>query len=112
MIAPHLEGRVAALSFMSVGELLFGGMNQGWGQSKMNRLNRHIERFVILPADRSTVQLWAELKVQSQSLGRPKGSGDLWIAACAKRHSLPLLTGDRGFLDSLNIQVIDFRGER
>lgn len=65
---------------------------------------------MILTPDEQTVDLWAELKVASQSVGLSKQTADLWIAATAKRHSLPLLTGDRGFLSALDIDVISIRG--
>lgn len=34
LCARHLEGRVAAISFQSVGELWYGAIKAGWGERK------------------------------------------------------------------------------
>jgi len=94
---------------MTVGEMLYGALKAGWGEAKVRKLNDYLARFVVLPADHLTVQTWAALKLKSEALGLTKGPGDLWIAASAKRHSLPLLTGDRGFFSALDVDAIDFR---
>ena len=109
--APHLDGRIAALSFQSLGELWHGAIKDGWGDTKRRRLDDLIRRFVILSPDEETVRSWAELRAKSESAGLTKATADLWIAATAKRHSLPLLTGDRGFLSGLDIEVIDIRAQ-
>lgn len=109
LAAPHLEGRVSALSFQTVGELRYGAIRSNWGELKRQSLEEHIRRFAVLTADDETVLAWAELKSNAEALGRAKATADLWIAATAKRHSLPLLTGDRGFLSALEIEVINIR---
>lgn len=102
----HLEGRVAAISFQSVGELWYGAIKDGWGERKTRALGDRIGRFVVLAYDEATVRAWAELKAQADEAGLPKNAADLWIAATARRHELPLLTNDRGFLDALDITVL------
>lgn len=106
LCARHLEGRVAAISFQSVGELWYGAIKDGWGERKRRVLDDRIGRFVVLAYDEATVRAWAELKVQAEALGSAKNSQDLWVAATARRHRLPLLTNDRDFLSALDITVI------
>jgi predicted nucleic acid-binding protein len=60
----------------------------------------------VLSVDEATVRIWAELRASSEASGFTKQVADLWIAATAKRHGLPLLTNDRGFLTALEIEVI------
>ncbi|MFN2610786.1 MAG: PIN domain-containing protein [Actinomycetota bacterium] len=105
--APHLEGQTAALSFQSLAELWFWPIKRKWGDVKKRRLDELFERFVILNPDEQMVRTWAELRAQAEAVGMSKQIADLWIAATAKRHSLPLLTNDRGFLTALDIDVVD-----
>ncbi len=104
--ARHLESRVAAISFQSVGELWYGAIKDGWGERKKRVLDERIGHFVVLAYDEATVRAWAELKARAETAGLSKNAADLWVAATAKRHELPLLTNDRGFLSALEITVV------
>lgn len=106
LYAPHLNNRVAALSFQSVGELWYGAIKGGWGRAKRDELEERIRRFVVLACDEATVRAWAELKAQADSKGLVKETADLWIATTAKRHDLPLLTRDTAFFTALAIDVL------
>jgi predicted nucleic acid-binding protein len=46
------------------------------------------------------------LRLDAERQGLTKQVADLWIAATAKRHNLPLVTNDGGFFAGLNITVI------
>jgi tRNA(fMet)-specific endonuclease VapC len=104
--APHLDGRLAAISFQSVAELRHGAIKESWGEAKRSVLERAIRKFVVLIPDDATVLAWAELKAEAERQGLSKSAQDLWVAATAKRHALPLLTNDRGFLTGLGITVV------
>ena len=105
--APHLDNKAVALSFQSVGELWYGAIKGGWSEAKRRELEVRIRRFVVLACDEATVRAWAELRAKAESEGLAKQTADLWIAATARRHDLPLLTKDRGFFSALDIDVID-----
>lgn len=104
--APHLDGHVLAISFQSVGELWYGAIRLGMVERKRRRLDDVIQRMTVLTVDEAMVRIWAELRASSESSGFTKQVADLWIAATAKRHELPLLTNDRGFMTALGIDVI------
>jgi len=106
LCARHLEGRIAAISFQSVGELWHGAIKNGWGDRKTQALDVAIRKLVVLSFDEATVRSWAELKASAEAKGEPKSTADLWVAATARRHGLPLLTNDRGFLTGLDITVV------
>ncbi len=78
----------------------------GWGEQKREELERRIRRFAVLVVDDLTVTAWAELRAVAEAKGLPKQIADLWIAATAKRHDLPLLTRDTGFYEGLDIEII------
>lgn len=104
--APHLDGQVPAISFQSVGELWYGAIRRDLGDKKRRLLDGAIQRMTVLSVDEAMVRIWAELRASSEASGFTKQVADLWIAATAKRHDLPLLTNDRGFLSALDIEVI------
>jgi len=94
------------MSFQSVAELWYGALKAGWGERKHAELDRRIRRFVVLACDEATVRTWAALRVDAEAKGLAKGIADLWIAATAKRHDLPLLTRDSDLFSALDIDVV------
>jgi tRNA(fMet)-specific endonuclease VapC len=102
----HVEHRVAALSFQTVAELWYGAERSEWGEPKRAALDHMIRRFVVLTADEATSRLWAKLRVEAERAGRSKEAEDLWIAATAMRHELPLLTDDSDFFSALSIRAV------
>jgi tRNA(fMet)-specific endonuclease VapC len=101
-----VDGRVSALSFQTVAELRYGAIKAEWGERRSDELERRIRRFVVLSPDDETVSVWATLRASAEQRGLQKQIGDLWIAATAKRHGIPLLTRDAGFYEGLDIPVI------
>ena len=108
--APHLEGELAALSFQSVAELRYWPLKNNWGPEKTATLESLIKTFVTLAGDDATARAWAELKAEADTRGLSKQTADLWVAATAARHDLPLLTFDRGFLSGIGVRVVDPTG--
>ena len=83
------------MSFVTVGELLFGAYKKNWGNDKIEDLNRRLRSVVIVPYDREICNAYAGLKSRLQPQGRTVSDNDLWIAACAVRHSIPLISNNR-----------------
>ena len=98
----HLDGHEVALSFITVGELYAGyrkKINKGeWPASRMATLETRLKLVVILPYDSDVCKAYGDLKATLKTpLGTDRviGANDLWIAACAIRHSLKLVTNNR-----------------
>jgi predicted nucleic acid-binding protein len=104
--APHIEGQVIALSFQSLGELWYGALKRPLSHPTNQALDNLVRRLVVLGFDEATVRAWAELRRDAERQGLTKQVADLWIAATAKRHDLPLLTNDSGLFRGLSISVI------
>lgn len=51
----------------------------------------------ILPVDEGTAEHYAAIRDELKRSGRPIPANDLWIAALARQHALPLLSRDRHF---------------
>jgi predicted nucleic acid-binding protein len=90
----HVKGRTTALSFITVGELLFGAFWRGWGERRAAELQRRLEAAFILPLDHETSLTYGRLKSGLRKQGRVLMDNDLWIAALAVRHSVPLISNN------------------
>lgn len=86
-------------SVVSLGELLAGFL--GGSQEKQNRLD--LARFLdsprvrVLAIDEDTAEFYASAFQALRRAGTPIPTNDLWIAALAQRHGLPVYTRDAHF---------------
>lgn len=104
--AKHLEGRLLAISFITVGELYYGAEKDNWGEKKRKRLETTLRNFVVIPYDHEVARCYAQLVAERNRTGRPINFNDAWIAACAIRHGIPLVTHnarDFGGISSLDV---------
>lgn len=95
----HVEGRTTALSFITVGELLFGAFWRDWGERRTRDLQKRLEAAFILPLDHETSVTYAALKTRLRRQGQILADNDLWIAALAVRHSVPLVSNNRAHFE-------------
>jgi predicted nucleic acid-binding protein len=90
--APHLKGKLLAISFVTVGELYYGAEKARWGMQRRLVLESTLRNFIVIPYDHEIAKSYARVLVDCQEIGRPISTNDAWIAACAVRHSVPLAT--------------------
>lgn len=103
----HVEGRLPAISFITVGEMYYGAENANWGVEKRQNLERALRNFVVVPYDIEIARTYARIAVQRRRVGHPISLHDAWIAACAVRHGLPLLTHNaQDFRHIRDLQVV------
>jgi len=87
-----IQGKLLALSFMSEAELYRWSIVRNWGEKKIERLEKAIERFALLPYDRELGKAWARVMSACSEKGLTIAPSDAWISATACRYDLPLLT--------------------
>jgi predicted nucleic acid-binding protein len=58
-------------------------------------------RFSILPIDRTVDSAWAQMRAYLAASGRRVNANDMWIAATAAAHEIPVVTQDTDY-DALN----------
>lgn len=104
---PHLDNKLAAISFITVGELYFGAEKRGWGELKRRSLEATLHSFVVIPYDAEIARHYGRAIAERQRIGRPIETNDAWIAACASRHAIPLVTHNAGdFRDITSLEII------
>ena len=104
---PHLRGRLAAITFITVGKLYFGAEKRMWGKKKRARLETTLRNFVVIPFGHEIARCYARLVAERQRNGRPIAQNDAWIAACTVRHSIHLITHNvKAFVGISGLRII------
>lgn len=87
------------LPFVALAELRAGFAAGTLGRKNEAKLTEFLgsPRVRVLLADEQTTHHYALLFAQLRRQGTPIPTNDLWIAALAVQHDLPLLTADRHF---------------
>ena len=77
---------------MAVPFAVVGEFAEGFDHKQHAALYAAIARFEVLPGDTETALRYGALTRSLRAAGRLIGTNDLWIAACALRHSRALVT--------------------
>ena len=96
----HVLNKTIAISFITVGELYYGSIKKGFVERTLASLEERIKSAVIVPYDQELCREYGRIR-HSLPAGVTVGTNDLWIAACAKRHSIPLITNNRKHFDHI-----------
>jgi tRNA(fMet)-specific endonuclease VapC len=80
-----------------LGELYYGALVSARPQEQVARLEQFFSKYKTLQTSLEVIQSYAHIKCQLKRKGKMIPENDLWIAAFAKAHALPLLTSDLHF---------------
>ncbi len=97
---PHVKDKTIALSFVTVGELYVWTIKKQWSAKRIAALEQRIKAAVIVPYDLELCKEYSRVKM-SLPAGKTVAANDLWIATCAIRHSIPLVTHNRKHFDGI-----------
>jgi len=89
----------AAVSVVTLAELQAGVLAAQDTQTRARRMATLdvLNDIEILPIDVDVARIWAQLRVSLAEAGRQINVNDLWIAATAARHRLPVVSQDNDF---------------
>lgn len=87
-----LSNRRSVLAFATLGELHRWALRLNFGSTRLDEMREQTAKCRVIWPDDAVTQEWA--RVVSVT-GHPVDANDGWIAACAIRHGLPLLTHNR-----------------
>ena len=80
-----------------LGELYYVALVSARPQEQVARLEQFFSKYKTLQTSLEVIQSYAYIKCQLKQKGKMIPENDLWIAAFAKAHALPLLTSDLHF---------------
>ena len=85
------------LPWVVLGELHYGAQRAQRRQEQLAFIHDLLTYAVVLFPDHDTTAIYGELKAELAQLGKPIPDNDLWIAATARQHDVPLATRDAHF---------------
>lgn len=80
-----------------LGELFYGAQKSGRRAENLVRVEQLASTNIVLPISVGTARFYGQIKEQLRVAGRPIPENDIWIAALAREHDLPLVTLDGHF---------------
>jgi tRNA(fMet)-specific endonuclease VapC len=92
LYAPHLMRKTLVISFITVGELFFWAEDAGWGDKRKQQMETKLRNFIVVPSDHEIARCYGLIAKERKRQGRPISLNDAWIAACAIRHGVKLVT--------------------
>jgi tRNA(fMet)-specific endonuclease VapC len=91
------KARGIALPVIVLGEYRYG-IRQSRNRVRYEQwLAEAISSYEVLPVDQGTAGHYAEVREELKRKARPIPANDLWIAALARQHRLPILSRDLHF---------------
>jgi tRNA(fMet)-specific endonuclease VapC len=89
-----------------LGELYYGALKSARSAANLVRIEEFAASVGVLACDAVTARHYAQIKDRLRSKGRPIPENDIWIAAVALQHDLPLATRDDHFkaVDDLRVE--------
>lgn len=97
---PHVKDKTVAVSFITVGELYYGAEKKGWSAKSRKNLAERLKAVVIVPYDEELCRTFGKVRA-SLPPGVVISTNDLWIASCAIRHSIPLISNNRKHFEKI-----------
>ena len=109
--APMQAARRLAAPSIVLGECLFGIRQSRYLSRYETWLRRNLPLAEIAGVTEDTAAIYADIRLELERAGNPIPSNDVWIAAIARQHSLPVLSTDVHFDAVTGLGRIDFRIE-
>lgn len=81
----------------ALAEFRFGILKSRFREKMTEWLDESLTATTVLGADETTTRHYAEIRLQLASAGTPIPMNDLWIAAIARQHKLPVVSRDAHF---------------
>jgi tRNA(fMet)-specific endonuclease VapC len=103
------ETQTRYLPTVALGELYYGVCRSARPEENRQRLEHWLRVTVPMVVSPAIAQRYGTLKDQLARAGTPIPENDLWIAATALEHGLPLATRDEHFKRVPGLAVLDWR---
>jgi predicted nucleic acid-binding protein len=82
------------------------GGDSGFHARYAQWLRANLPLLNLLVVGRGTAERYAQIRRELKTSGRPIPSNDLWIAALAREHRLPVVSRDRHFEAVRGLQLV------
>lgn len=89
-----------------VGELCYGAYKSANPTKHLGQINSFLLNCKIISPDRTTADVYGNIKTALMQKGKPIPENDIWIAAIAQQHEIPLFTTDNHFSEISSISLL------
>ena len=89
-----IGSRTVGITGQSIAELRAGALMAKWGERRMAKHERFLNRFTHVPDTRAMAETCGAIRAMRFRLGEPIEWADAWPAACAMWLGVPLVTHD------------------
>ena len=106
-----LAGRIESLTAQAItefllpvpviGELRYGALNSRKADENLAEVERLVARYRVMDITLATAAVYARLRLQLKTKGKPIPENDLWIAASCVEHDVKLAAVD-GHFDAID----------
>lgn len=108
-ILPFLQQATAmAIPVVVLGEFRYGIRQSRRKTSYERWIEEYLPTYRVLVIDVDTSEQYVEIREELKRKGRPIPSNDIWIAALARQHSLPVLSQDQHFDSVGNVKRLSW----
>jgi len=108
-IAQRLKGvETVYLPLTALGELLYGAYNSGFQAKGLRQVEEFLRICAVLEPGERTAHIYGRIKTDLSRSGKPIPQNDVWIAAVALEHNLPLATRDPHFSQIAGLTVLQW----
>jgi tRNA(fMet)-specific endonuclease VapC len=90
-----------------IGELKFGAYYSVNTQKHLDQINEFLTNCITLQIDSFTADPYGIIKANLAKKGKPIPENDIWIAAIAILHNLPLFTNDAHFSEIDTVKLFN-----
>jgi tRNA(fMet)-specific endonuclease VapC len=91
------ETAILYLPVTALGELIYGAHKSAFTTKGLAQIEDFLQLCAILGVGERTARHYGRLSAELALIGKPIPQNDLWIAAIAIEHNLPLATHDQHF---------------
>jgi predicted nucleic acid-binding protein len=96
------------LPVVVIGEYAFGIAASRPEQELRSWLTDLISESIVLPMELETARYYARVRNELKRAGKPIPVNDLWIAALARQHALPIISRDAHFDSVSGVQRVSW----
>jgi predicted nucleic acid-binding protein len=94
LVVERIDAATLAITPFTLGEVRAGMVKAQWKPELRRRTEERLASYLLIPLSDKIVDIFAELHAGCLSTGVTITHNDLWIAATAIAHKLPLVTCD------------------
>ena len=105
-VAIRLQGYASIyLPAIALGELYHGAYRSAHRDKQLEQFARFRAAVTILRVDAGTAKIYGKIRTALAEAGKPIPENDIWIAALARQHELPLACRDHHFSEIAGLDL-------